>query len=271
MEKKTRFSEKPGLRKKHWYMIGGACAAVVAFAVFGLFMGKGNTDVYDELRKEVTPVVIAPPEQPALPEVEPPPDNGIRPSDRDIDFDALFQRNPDAIAWITVEGTEIDYPILKSKDNWDYLVNDIDGKENWEGAIFMDMVNRPDFSDRNTVIYGHNMPHGTMFAGLHLFEDKAFFDENRIIKVYTPEGMRSYEIIAAYLTDDRNVLYQMDYSDDTVWKTYIESVYGNRDLNANLLERPIGADDRIITLSTCEQGQAKNRYLVQGALRKDAE
>jgi sortase B len=115
-----------------------------------------------EIPEEVAPVVVAPqPEEPAAepkPEPEPkPPDNGIRPPDRDIDFDALLEINEDTVAWVSVPGTLIDYPVVVSMDNYDYLERGFDGKKNWYGTPFMDMGNSSDFTDRNTVIYGHNV------------------------------------------------------------------------------------------------------------------
>ncbi|HBU11276.1 MAG TPA: SrtB family sortase [Clostridiales bacterium] len=200
-----------------------------------------------------------------------PVDDGIRPSDRTIDFEALFERNPDIIGWLSVPGTEIDYPLLKSADNAEYLEYDVDGDENVAGAIFMDMGNDSGFSDRNTVIYGHNMKNGTMFAGLHQFEDKEFFYKNREIKLYTPAGMRTYEVIAAYPVSNRNILYGMDYADDDVWEAYVEDIYGNKDRSANLLKKQIGEHDQIVSLSTCVRGESKQRYLVQGLLRRDSD
>jgi len=227
-----------------------------------------------EIPEEIAPVVVTPQPEPPAPEPEPepepePPDDGIRPPDRDIDFEALLEINEDTIAWVYVPGTLIDYPVVISKDNYDYLEHGFDGKQNWYGTPFMDMGNSPDFSDRNTVIYGHNMNDGTMFAGLHKFKDMEFFEETREIKLYTIEGMRTYEIFAAYITDNRNILFEMDYSDDTVWKSYIEGIFANED--ANLLSREtiqIGEADQILTLSTCVKDEFYQRYLVQGILKK---
>lgn len=263
--------EKSRLKKKQWIIIASACAAAAAIAgiAFAVSGNSGNSEVYEDLKEEAIPAAATPaptPEpthEPFVPYVDP----GLVPADKEIDFDLLFERNPDVIGWITVEGTDIDYPVLQSRDNEDYLLNDIDGEENAAGAIFMDMENRTNFGDRNTVIYGHNMKNGTMFAGLHEFEDGDFFEENREIKLYTPEGMRVYEIIAAYRTDNLNLLDGKDYTDDKFWNEYVDSVLSNRDMSANIAEAEVGADDRILTLSTCVRGEDEQRYLVQGVLK----
>jgi len=244
-----------------------------------MWPNTGDPDIYKEIRQEVAPevVVIAPvPVQDDVLITEPTPeptpepiDSGIRSPDREIDFETLFKRNPDTLGWINVPGTIIDYPFVGSRDNTDYLLRDIGGNKSDFGTIFMDMGNSSDFSDRNIVIYGHNMNNGTMFAGLHKFSDIEFFDENREIKIYTPAGMRVYEIFAAYVTDDDNILYQTDFSDDMVWESYVNKIFRNKDLSANLMQIQIGGDDQIVTLSTCVRGEGDRRYLVQGILKRD--
>jgi sortase B len=105
-----------------------------------------------------------------------------------------------------------------------------------------------------------------MFAGLHKFRSEEFFLETREIKLYTPEGMRTYEILAAYITDNRNILFETDYSDDAVWKTYIKGIFVSED--ANLIPKKIGVGDQVLTLSTCVKDEFYQRYLVQGLLKK---
>ena len=267
---------KKQLKKKQWIIICLICATAAAIAVLWLTVWNdtGNTAVYDQLRDEVAPVVIHAPvqekESVEIPDPEPVVDTGIREPDRDIDFVALFEKNFDILAWISVPGTDIDYPLVRSHNNTDYLTYDAYRNYNEAGAIFMDMANRIDFSDRNTVIYGHNMPNGKMFAGLHKFRDSEFFDQNREVKLYTPEGMRTYEIFAAYTTDDNNILYYNDFTNDAVWEAYIKKVLENKDLTANLIQKQIGLNDQIITLSTCVRNVFDQRFLVQGILIKDA-
>jgi len=222
-----------------------------------------------EQEPERTPDPTPAPEPDQKPEPEPEPDpiiNGIRIPDRDIDFEALFERNDDVIAWLYVPGTQIDYPVVVSRDNNEYLRRDLDGNYDSAGTVFTDMINCPDFSDRVTVLYGHNMRNGTKFADLHKFREADFFAENREIKLYTPEGMRLYEIVGAYERDDFNILYNIDFSDDAVWETYLDKVFGNTDRGANLFQIPTGTDDLMITLSTCVSGRDDRRFLVQGIL-----
>ena len=93
-----------------------------------------------------------------------------------IDFDALWETNKDVYAWITIPGTVIDYPILQHETDDSYYLNyTIDGVEGYPGCIYTERVNSKEFTDNNTVIYGHNMRNGTMFTDLHKFRDADFF------------------------------------------------------------------------------------------------
>lgn len=185
-----------------------------------------------------------------------------------VKFEELWQVNPDVYAWITVPGTEIDYPILQhASDNSYYLMHNIDGSYGYPGCIYTENLNSKDFTDNNTVIYGHNMKNGSMFAQLHKFEDPDFFNENREVLIYLPDEVLHYTIFAAHIYDDRHLLYSFDFSDPDVYEKYLESVFNVRDMNANIdKDMTVTKDDQIITLVTCIGSQPNNRLLVQAVL-----
>ena len=185
-----------------------------------------------------------------------------------IDFASLQAQNPDVYAWITVPGTDIDYPILQSaSDNSYYLTHTIDGTESPEGSIFTENYNSKDFEDPNTVIYGHNMKNGSMFQNLHNYQDRDFFDNNRDVMIYTPDAIRHYKIFAAYLYDNRHILESFDFSDPWVYKQYLNRIFSIRDMNSFIdTDTEVGVEDKIITLSTCYGTQHDVRYLVQAVL-----
>lgn len=117
-----------------------------------------------------------------------------------VKFGELQSVNPDVYAWITVPGTEIDYPILQHpSDNSYYLMHNIDGSYGYPGCIYTENLNSKDFTDNNTVIYGHNMKNGSMFAQLHKFEDPDFFRGNREVLIYLPDEVLHYTIFAAHI------------------------------------------------------------------------
>lgn len=238
-------------------------AAAVICAVIGIreyLLQKNAGNEYEEIREEVGT---------GQPEPEPEPEPEAPAVEIPIDFASLQARNPDVYAWITVPGTQVDYPILQSaSDNGYYLDHTIDGEEKPEGSIFTENYNSKDFEDPNTVIYGHNMKNGSMFRTLHDYMDRAFFDNNKDVIIYTPDAIRHYRIFAAYLYDNRHILESYDYfQDPAVFQGYLNEVLTQRDMNAFIdTQTAVGADDKIITLSTCYGTQHNVRYLVQAVL-----
>ena len=185
-----------------------------------------------------------------------------------VKFEELQAVNTDIYAWITVPGTVIDYPILQhASDNTYYLMHNIDGSYGYPGCVYTENMNSKDFTDNNTVIYGHNMKNGSMFAQLHKFEDPDFFNENREVLIYLPDEVLHYTIFAAHVYDDRHLLYSFDFTDPEVYQKYLDSIFSTRDMSANIdKDVTVTADDQIITLVTCIGSQPNNRLLVQAVL-----
>ena len=203
--------------------------------------------------------------------------------DNPIDFAALREENEDVCAWITVPGTlsvddkgrniGVDYPIVQSTHNDDnyYLNHSFSGSYNDHGALFIQRVNSYDFSDPNTVIYGHNMLDGSMFRTLHNFRDPDFFEANDTFYIYTPHHILTYRIFAAYRYDNRLILASFDFSNKEVFADYLQSCLNPTSMIRNVREGvTLTADDKIVTLSTCIS-DARYRYLVQGVLIDDEE
>ena len=189
-------------------------------------------------------------------------------SESPIDWEGMWEINEDVYAWITVPGTVIDYPILQhATDNTYYLNYNIDGSYGYPGCIYTENMNSKDFTDNNTVIYGHNMKNGSMFAGLHQYEDGNFFMEHPQVLIYTPEKEFEYTIFAAYIYDDRHLMYSFDFTNEDVYASYLDTVLNIRDLSANIRDDvTVTKDDNIITLVTCMSNQPDKRLLVQAVL-----
>ena len=99
--------------------------------------------------------------------------------------------NPDIVAWIYIEGTKINYPIVQGEDNSYYLKHLFSGEWNGSGCIFLDSRNDASFADRHSIIYGHHMKNGTMFTDLDKYKKQDFFDEHPVallIDVYKRQG-----------------------------------------------------------------------------------
>lgn len=183
-----------------------------------------------------------------------------------VNFDYLLGLNGDIAGWIEVEGTDVDYPVLyDATATRFYLTHTHLGAYSPYGSIFMLSENARDFSDFNTVVYGHNMLDGSMFASLHNFEDQDFFNEHGTIMVYTPDRVLCYRVFAAYRTDNLNQLVNFPTDTPGDRQAYIDRIYTHVEKAIFNPDIEVTPDDRIITLSTCIVNPAY-RYLVQGVL-----
>jgi len=195
-------------------------------------------------------------------------ERGISIPEKSIDWDELHSQNPDIYAWIYIPGTNIDYPILQHPEEKSYYLNhNIDGSEGYPGCIYTQNVNSTDWTDPNTVIYGHNMNNGSMFHDLHRFEDAVFFDETQYLFIYTPERNLVYEIFAAYPFSNIDLVMCFDYSTPEALLVYFDGIWTNRSMTSHFRDSIVlYGDSRIITMSTCIGGQPDMRYLVQAVL-----
>jgi len=188
-------------------------------------------------------------------------------TDRMVDFAEWREVNGDIYAWIYIPGTRINYPIVQSEDDNAYYLNrDIYRNSAVAGSIFTENRNTTDFTDYNTLIYGHNMKNGTMFAETLNYRDRDFFDGHGEVYIYTPDRAYMYAVFAAYTNDDSHVLAANDFSSGEGFLEYIGAVMSRGSGNFGT-ETEFTAEDRIITLSTCTSG-GKQRYLTQAVLRK---
>lgn len=197
-------------------------------------------------------------------------DLGIPVPEKEIDFADLQENvNGDIYAWLYIEDSTIDYPVLQHPtDNSHYLNYNLDGSKGYPGCIYSENYNEKDFQDPLTVLYGHVMDTtGAMFAGLHKFRDSEYLEEHPYIYIYLPEKLYVYEIFAAYEYKDDHLLYGHDYTNEEEFKAYLEEIMNLRDMNCVRKEGvELSAKDHILTLSTCITGKPNKRYLVQGVL-----
>lgn len=185
-----------------------------------------------------------------------------------IDFQKLQEENPDIYAWIQIPGTKIDYPVLQNGfDDSFYLDHTADGAYGAIGSIYTERQTAKDFSDFNTVMYGHNVPNGTMFRGLHQYEDPQFLKEHPEVIIYTPDAKRVYTIFAAVVYDDRHILNTFDFTKESHRQEFLDSVRQSRNM-ANQFREDVSVTpkDRILTLSTCIKTQRDKRYIVGAVL-----
>ena len=215
-----------------------------------------NKKIYEDIKETETVVreTLPPVSESKEPETE-----TKAPPEIPVNFNDLWNINPEIYAWIEIPGTEVNYPIAQSSsDNSYYLDHTIEGIAGYPGSIYTEAVNSKDFKDFNTVIYGHDMEDGSMFGGLYLFRDENYLKEHETLMIYTPNQRLTYRIFTALTYDDRHIMGSFDFSDILQREEYLASI-GNSDSE-------IRSDSRIITLSTCIGGQPNNRLLVEAVL-----
>ena len=185
-----------------------------------------------------------------------------------VDFTALQAVYPSVVAWVNIEGTGIDYPVVQAGDNDYFLKRLPDGTWNSSGSIFMDYRNSADLLDWHTIIYGHNMRNNAMFAELMSYKDQAFYDEHPVIMLHTPAGSYLVEIFAGYVCTEASDAWKMDFTGTEDFIQWCESVIGRSCFESGVAPE---RHDSVVTLSTCSYEFDEARFVVHGILRENTE
>ena len=192
--------------------------------------------------------------------------------DNPIDFTALQAQYPDVVGWIRIPGTVIDYEVMRpGPDTAEdlYLHHAPDKSYRYSGSIYMQSLNDAAYTDPNTVLYGHYMANGTMFADLHKFRKADFFQQHDTLYIYTPGHILTYRIYAAFVYDDRHILNSFDFYNPFEFQSFISQTLNPSSMSRQIREGvTVTTDDRILTLSTCTT-KSTERYLVEGVLIHD--
>lgn len=186
-----------------------------------------------------------------------------------VNFDELMKMNPDTIGWIRFhpEPSQISYPIVKGKDNSEYLKKTFSANENTLGAIFLNVDNNADFMDKNTIIYGHRMKDGSMFRHLQDYEEKSFWESNPYFYIYTPDGREiTYHIYSAGQVEDTSDTYLTSFESEEAYQSFL-----NMTKEASLYDTGVelNAQSAIVTLSTCTSASDNHRFVVRGVKEKE--
>lgn len=263
---------------------------LVVFGVSAFFVGRYVLDSYnqdklsdklDEIKAEATapqvtetkPVATVPATTEQTQEAT---EATVSPTTLDgilTEYAGVYEYNKDMVGWIKIEGTAIDYPVVQTPDNPDYYLHRaFDGSINQNGAIYVREqcdVNRP--SD-NVTIYGHNMASGKMFAALHKYESKEFWEDNRLIIFDTLTERHVYEIFAVFKTlanvgEGFSYHQFVDAADEKEFDDFVATCkkLGNQYYYDTGITPVYG--DKLICLSTCEYSLGDNGRLVVAAVR----
>ena len=181
-----------------------------------------------------------------------------------IDLHALREVNPDVVGWIFLPNSMINYPLMQGDDNQFYLEHTWEGNENPYGSIFLETRNNPDLTDFNTIIYGHNMLNGSMFAGLSYFAYQWHWDWNRYVYIVTDDGILRYEVFSSYAADVDSATYGLSFQQPETRENFIRLALENSEIATAITP---ASTDRIITLSTCTGLGYESRRVVHAVLK----
>ena len=187
-------------------------------------------------------------------------------SAQDINLDLAKQLNSDITAWLYCPDTVIDYPVCRGDDNSYYLTHLADGTYNRNGCLFVDCKNSSNFSDDNTIIYGHHMASGKMFASLIKYKNQSYYEEHPTMYLTTEKGTYKIELFSGYVTEIGSSAYTMNFGTAKEREAWLKEISNKSDFKANAMT--ISSTDRIITLSTCAYDFRNARYVVHGKIKR---
>ncbi len=186
-----------------------------------------------------------------------------------VNFDELINKNNDTVAWIKVNGTDVNYPVVQTTDNSYYLTHAFDKSYNSSGWIFADYrCNMDEFRD-NTIIYGHNRLNNTLFGTLLNATKKSWCDnkENRIINLSTKTKNTLWQIFSVYTIDKESKYLNVYFKDSNSYQSYLDTIKNRSTYDFGV---PLTTKDKILTLSTCSNN-TKYRVVIHAKLIKSTE
>ena len=182
-----------------------------------------------------------------------------------INLVALQEVNPDVVGWVLIPGTKVNYPIVQGTDNEHYLKVTWDGKPYAMGSIVLECTNAPDMTQFHTILYGHNMNDGSMFASLRSYSQEKYWKEHPYIYVANSEGYFRYEVFSSYQARVDSSTYALEFDPDWGPEYFIATILEKSKIHTGIVPEPT---DRILTLSTCSGGYS-TRWVVHARLKME--
>ena len=268
------------MKKCLYWLVIVLLVGVFAYAAWQLISTvadyQAGTSAYTGLEQYVSVQTTEPPAQtkPAQAETEAP-EETERPEETEpvisleeqygisVDFDALFEINEHTAGWLYIPDTKINYPVVQAYDNMAFLRKLFDGTPNSAGCLFVDERCPGDFSDYNTIIYGHNMRNGSMFADLAKYKKQDYFDAHPEGLLLTPDGTYRIVFFSGYvLKVSGEDAWRTSFTDE-LYEEWLEEIVEKSTLDCDIVPE---TTDRILTLSTCSYEFANARFVVHGII-----
>lgn len=232
-----------------------AAMAYTGYALFNYYLvSNQNAKMYGALQAEIAQAATAV----ETTEAE---TTALSTQKTTIDFSQLQEKsgNSEVIGWLTIPDTTINYPVVKAEDNDFYLTHDLYRNSNSAGSIFMDYRNSGGMDEMNTIIYGHYMRDGSMFADLHNYQSEEFLKEHSIITYDSQTEKTYWEIFSVYIVDPEFDYIQTVFADNQEYTDFITSI---EDKSMFSSTEQVTVNDQILTLSTCTSGIANQRFVI---------
>ncbi len=238
-------------------VVGVSCLGYLGYYFYNQHK---NSQVYEEIEEDAYIEEVEEEVEEAVPEAQP--------VQIPIDFAALKATNPDIYAWIELPGLSQAYPIVQSgQSDAYYLDHTIDHVKGLPGSIYTEAATDKDFSDYNSIIYGHDMKDGSMFGSLDRYRDPEFMKANDQLVIYTEDTIRTYQLFSAVIFDDRHLLYSYDFGDPQQRLTYLSDLHSANDFGAVIRDDVVVNENTpMITLSVCTDAGETKRMLVGAVL-----
>lgn len=173
-----------------------------------------------------------------------------------VDFNSLINKNNDTVAWVKLNGTNINYPVVQTTDNNYYLHHAFDNSYNEAGWVYMDYRNNPEDFNQNTIIYGHGMNNNTIFGSLRYVVDSWWYEnpDNHILKISTKYENTLWQVFSVYTIPEESYYLQTDFDDDEKFTEFLGNLSSRSFYNFGV---QLNQNDKIVTLSSCYNNQLR--------------
>ena len=270
---RTKYQKRKRQKKIIWTIILIISILVTILCTLKIFLWNKDNNKIDEINKDInTKKIVKETKSETAENINPPESKEddywyyINMDMMSVDFNELKQKNSDTVGFIKVNGTNVNYPIVQSNDNSYYLKHAFDKSKNSAGWVFADYRNNMVNFDKNTVIYGHSRSNQTVFGSLKKVTNKSWYGnkDNHIIKLSTPKENTLWQIVSIYTIKPESYYITTKFS-DSQFKTFIKAIKDRSQID---FSGTLNENDKILTLSTCEDVAGTTRLVIHAKLIK---
>lgn len=265
--------KKRKIKKAFWIIIFIISIIVIIICLIMIFFWHKDNEKVAQIEDEIKKVVEEK-EDPSAENVNPPENKSddywdfIKMDMLNVDFDTLKQKNSDTVAFIKVNGTNVNYPVVQTNDNKYYLTHAFDKTKNSAGWVFADYRDDMTSFDKNTIIYGHSRSNQTVFGSLKKVLNKSWYSNknNHVIKLSTPASNTLWQIFSIYTINPESYYITTDFTDES-YQEFLTTIKNRSQID---FSGTVNTNDKILTLSTCKDTKGTQRLVIHAKLIKQS-